>query len=101
MKVLIVDATTEAQAYCAKRIEAFNQSDMEMLDLKVKLVGEKEFLDRVHESDVLVLGSGLGERAISLARQAMSVVPWLHIVMFVTDEAYGGGAFRMAHSAGV
>ncbi|MCB0318559.1 MAG: hypothetical protein KDD56_07365, partial [Bdellovibrionales bacterium] len=62
MKLLIVDSTTEAQAFCAKRIEAFNQSDVEMLDLKVKLVGEREYLSRIHEADVLVIGSGVGER---------------------------------------
>lgn len=101
MKLLIVDATTEAQAFCAKRIEAFNQADMEMLDLKVKLVSDRDFSERVTEADVLVLGSGLGDRATALARQAMTIVPWLHIIMFVTDEAYGGGAFRAAHSVGV
>lgn len=101
MKLLILDATTEAQAFCAKRIEAFNQSDMEMLDLKVKLVSERDFAQRVHEADVLVIGSGVGERSTALARQAMSLVPWLHIIMFVSDEAYGGGAFRAAHSVGV
>lgn len=101
MKLLIFDRTTELQAFCAKRIESFNQSDMEMLDLKVKLVGERDYLDRLQEADVLVLGSGLGERATAFARQAMATVPWLHIIMFVTDEAYGGGAFRAAHSAGV
>ncbi len=101
MKLLIVDSNTEYQAICAKRIEAFNQSDIEMLDLKVKLVGEREFAERVQDADVLVLGSGLGERATAIARQAMSLVPWLHIIMFSTDEAYGGGAFRIAHSAGV
>ena len=101
MKLLIFDKSTELQAYCAKRIESFNQSDMEMLDLKVKLVAERDYMDRLQEADVLVLGSGLGERATAFARQAMSQVPWLHIIMFVTDEAYGGGAFRAAHSAGV
>lgn len=101
MKLLIFDRTTELQAFCAKRIEAFNPSDIEMLDLKVKLVGERDYLERLQEADVLVIGSGLGERATSIARQAMSIVPWLHIVMFVTDEAYGGGAFRAAHSAEV
>jgi len=101
MKLLIVDSSTESQAFCAKRIEAFNQSDVEMLDLKVKLVSDRDFGDRVPEADVLVLGSGLGDRAIAIARQAMSVVPWLHIIMFVTDESYGGGAFRAAHSVGV
>ena len=40
MKLLIVDNSKEAQAFCAKRIEAFNQSDMEMLDLKVKLAND-------------------------------------------------------------
>lgn len=101
MKLLIVDSSTEAQAICAKRVEAFSQSDKEMLDLKVKLVGERDFIERLTEADVLVLGSGLGERGTILARQAMTAVPWIHIVMFVTDEIYGGGAFRAAHSAGV
>ena len=84
MKLLIVDSSTESQAFCAKRIEAFNRSDMEMLDLKVKLVHERDFAERVSEADVLVLGSGLGERATAIARQAMSIVPWLHIIMLVS-----------------
>ncbi|RME59570.1 MAG: hypothetical protein D6780_04935 [Candidatus Dadabacteria bacterium] len=100
MKLLIVDVTTEAQAYCAKRIEAFNQSDIEMLDLKVKLVSDKHFLERVSDADVVVLGSGLGERAIAVARQITAAAPWVHIIMFVSDEAYGGRAFRVAYSAG-
>ena len=35
---------------------------MEMLDLKVKLVGEREAAERIAEADVLVLGAGLGDR---------------------------------------
>ncbi len=101
MKLLIVDSTTESQAFCAKRIEAFSQSDVEMLDLKVKLVSEREYSERVTEADVLVLGSGLDDRAIAIARSSMTIAPWLHIIMFVSDEAYGGGAFRQAHSVGV
>ncbi len=101
MKLLVVDNTKEAQAFCARRIEQFTQSDMEMLDLKVKLANERDSMDRINEADVLVIGSGLAERATNLARYAMGQVPWLHIIMFVTDEAYGGGAFRAAHSVGV
>ena len=101
MRLLILDITTEAQALCAKRVESFHPSDIESLDLDVRLVGENDFLQRVNDADVLVLGSGLGDRATALARQAVSMVPWLHIIMFVTDEAYGGGAFRAAHSVGV
>lgn len=101
MKLLIVDKTTEAQAICAKRIESFSRGDLEMLDLKVKLVNAKDFAERVADVDVIVIGSGLGDGAIALARQASSLAPWAQLVMFVSDSAYGGGAFRMAHSAGV
>ena len=101
MKLLILDSTTEYQAAIAKRIEEFNRNDIEMLDLRVKLVNEKEFNERVHEADVLVIGSGMGDKAVSIARQALGVAPWLHIILYVTDLAYGGGAFREAHSAGV
>ena len=101
MKLLIIDHSTEAQAFCAKRVESFNRSDMEMLDLKVKLVNEQDFAERVAEADVLVIGSGLGERAIAIARQAHVVAPWIQIVMFVNDSTYGGGVFRSAQSAGV
>ena len=101
MKLLIVDKTTEAQALCAKRIESFSRGDLEMLDLKVKLVSAKDFAERVADVDVIVIGSGLGEGAIAIARQASSLAPWAQLIMFVTESAYGGGAFRMAQSAGV
>ncbi len=101
MKLLILDATTELQAFCAKRIEQFTQTDMEMLDLKVKLVNERDYMDRVAEADVLVIGSGVGDRAAAIARSASTAVPWLHIIMFVSDELYGGVAFKAAHAAGV
>jgi MinD-like ATPase involved in chromosome partitioning or flagellar assembly len=101
MKVLIVDRTTETQAFCARKVESFSKSDKEMLDLKVRLVSEREVLDRVGEADVLIIGSGLSGEAVSIARQARTQASWLQIVMFVSDEEYGGGAFRSAHSVGV
>ncbi|NLF26132.1 MAG: AAA family ATPase [Deltaproteobacteria bacterium] len=101
MKLLILDINVDAQAFCAKRVEAFSRSDMEMLDLQVHLVNEQDYGDKLQEADVLVLGSGLGDRATAIARQSMATVPWLHIVMFVRDDAYGGGAFRSAHACGV
>ncbi len=101
MRLLIVDSTAEGQASCAKRVEAFNQSDVEMLDLRVKLVLDRDMGSHLQDADVLILGSGLGESAAQLAQQATTQMPWLHIIMFVTDEAYSGGAFRAAHAAGV
>lgn len=101
MKLLMLDVTTEGQAACAKRLEAFSEGDREMLDLQVQLVSDKNYLDKLEHADVLLIGSGTGELGQVIARQAMNQVPWLHIVMFVTDEAYHAGAFRAAHSAGV
>jgi cellulose biosynthesis protein BcsQ len=101
MKVLIVDRTTETQAFCAAKVESFSKADKEMLDLKVRLVTDKEVLDRVSEADVLIIGSGLSGEAVSIARQARAQAAWLQIIMFVSDQEYGGGAFRSAHSVGV
>lgn len=101
MKLLIVDRTAEGQAICARRIEAFNPSDVEMLDLRVKLVLDKDAMSQIGDAEVLVLGSGLGDDAPLIARNVRAQMPWLHVIMFVTEEAYSGGAFRAAHSAGV
>lgn len=101
MKLLIVDKTTEAQARCAKRIESFSRGDLEMLDLKVKLASDKDFAERAADAEVVVIGSGMGEAGIALAHQANSLNPRPQLIMFVSDDAYGGGAFRLAHSAGV
>ncbi len=101
MKALIVENTAEGQARCARRIQSFSQSDVEMLDLRIKLVSDREVLSHVDDAEVLILGSGLGEVGPQLARTVLANSPWLHVVMYVTDEAYSGGAFRQAHSAGV
>lgn len=101
MKILIVDITAEAQTFCYKRLEAFSLADKETLDLQVRLSNEHDAMQHVSEADVLVLGSGLEHSAILLAKQAMAAVPWLHVIMFVSDEMYGGGAFRAAQSVGV
>lgn len=101
MRLLIVEKTAEGQSNCARRIEAFNQSDIEMLDLRVKLVLDTEFEAQLKDADVLLLGSGLGADAVGIAKTALARAPWLHLVMFVTEEAYSGGAFRAARSAGV
>ncbi len=101
MRVLIVDKNTESQALCARKIETFAKADTEMLDLKIRLVNDKEVMDRISEADVMIIGSGLASEGISIARTARQAAAWLQIIMFVTDEEYGGGAFRSAHAVGV
>ena len=63
MKLLILDVSTEGQAFCAKRLESFSENDREMLDLQVHLVSEKNLDEKLEQTDVLVMGSGLGEKA--------------------------------------
>ena len=101
MRLLIVDKTAEGQSVCAKRIEAFSQSDIELLDLRVKLVLDKDFQAQLGDADVMILGSGLGEAAPQIARTALAQQPWLHIIMYIPQGAYSGGVFRAAHGAGV
>ena len=101
MKLLIIDVSTEAQAKCAKKIEPFNRSDVEMLDLKIKLANEQTYKDILEGADVAILGAGLGESAIVVAREIASVCPWMNIIMFVKESLYGGSSFRSAHSVGV
>jgi cellulose biosynthesis protein BcsQ len=101
MRVLIVDKSTESQALCARKVEAFSKADTEMLDLKIRLVNEKEVMERLTEADVMIIGSGLAAEGVSIARSARKEAGWLQIIMFVSDEEYGGGAFRSAHSVGV
>lgn len=101
MKALIVESTAEGQARCARRIQAFSQSDVEMLDLRIKLVAESDVLNHIQDAEVLILGSGLGEEAAKISRAANSACPWINIIMYVTAESYSGGAFRLAQSAGV
>lgn len=101
MKLLIIDTSTEAQARCAKKIEPFNRSDVEMLDLKIKLANEKTYKDILSGADVAIIGAELGESAIVIAREIANLCPWMNIIMFVKDALYGGSAFRSAHSVGV
>ncbi len=101
MKALIVENSAEGQARCARRIQAFSQSDVEMLDLRIKLVSEQEVYQHLEDADVLILGSGLGDLAAQIARKTTAQSPWLSIIMYVSSEAYSGGAFRIANSAGV
>lgn len=101
MKALIVENSAEGQARCARRIQSFSQSDVEMLDLRIKLVSEKEVLASLDDADVLILGSGLGDQAPQISRAALASSGNIATIMYVTEEAYSGGAFRSAHSAGV
>jgi cellulose biosynthesis protein BcsQ len=101
MRLLLIDVSTEEQARCARRIEAFSQGDIETLNLRVQLCAEHDYEDRLEAADVVVLGAGLGDRGVPLARAILLQQSWLQVIMYVSDDQYSGGAFRAAHAAGV
>lgn len=101
MKLLIIEKTVEGQTVCAKRIENFNRSDVEILDLRTKLVLERDYKPQIRDAEVVLLGSGLGiDIAIQITRYIHSEAPWIYIILYVDDKSYSGGAFRSAYDAG-
>jgi len=100
MKILIVDSSTEGQTRYAEKINSLSDGDLETYDIEIMLASDKEYEERLTDTDVLILGSGLGEAASSIAVKSQSVAPWVQIIMYVSGTAYSAGAFRMAHSLG-
>lgn len=100
MRVLVVDETTESQAFLAGRINLIDKSDLEALDIDLRLAGTDTYLERISNTDVLLLGPAFEANAKLIASKARSRVPDLHVVMFVSDREYSSGVFRLAHQAG-
>jgi Flp pilus assembly CpaE family ATPase len=100
MRVLIVENTSAGQATTARRLESIDRVDKDTLDLSIGLADEESALERLTTCDVLLLGASLGARAVQMARQAKAGNARLNILMFVSDDAYIGGAFRNAISHG-
>ncbi|MDR2337900.1 MAG: AAA family ATPase [Deltaproteobacteria bacterium] len=101
MKVLIIDRTIEGQAEYIKKIEAFNRSDIEVLDLRPKLALERDYQSKIRDSEVVILGAGLKEAALNIVRTIRAEAPWLYVVMYVAPEVYSSSAVRVAYDAGV
>lgn len=101
MKVLVVDRTVEGQASLAKKFQNFDQSEIESLDLGVKLSDVESLPTRLEGADVLVLGSELGDEAREIARTVKRDYPNISIIHFVSSTSYSSGAFRAAQLAKV
>ena len=100
MKLLIIENSIEGQTNCVKRIESFNRSDVEVLDLRTKLVLDRDYKSQIGDAEVVLLGSGLADSALQITRHIRSETPWVYVLIYVTDQAYSGGAFRAAYDAG-
>lgn len=96
MRILVVDKSAEHQTSLARMIEAFDPVDRDSLDLVVSLSSEKDFIGRLSQADILILGAGLEDSAHVLAKQAKDMLPSVEIIMFVSERSYSSGSFRAA-----
>jgi cellulose biosynthesis protein BcsQ len=100
LKILVVDQTAEGQSRVANHLKGFDPQDLESLDVNLSLAGKSEYLDRIGDAEVLILGSGLGANAQGMARHVKELRPKLQIIIIATDEEYAAGAFRATRLAG-
>ena len=101
MKILIVDNATEHLAYYSDLIGQFSTRWVESLNLRIKLAGYTNYAERLAESDIVILGSSLGDRALVISRQIKASYPWIQILSFVPEREYLRGEFHAAMSNGV
>ena len=89
----------ESQVQVARLFDALSQSDRDMMDIRISLAGEKNYLDRILESDVLLVGPGLVGRSQEISHLAKNINPDIELILFVADEEYSAHAFREALNA--
>ena len=101
MQLLILDINTELQANYAFRIQKFPPSELETMDISLTLAGDQDYQEHLESSDVIVLGSGLKEKAFTMARDIARIKPSAIMIMFVAEASYSQRAIRNAHFVGV
>lgn len=101
MNLLIIDKDIESQKRVADRIKCFERSDVEMMDIRVKLSSDSDYISAVIKADVLIIGPCVGPDGPNIIRSALLSKADLHVIMFTSEKFYSGGSFREAHSAGV
>lgn len=101
MKILISDKSTASQSSIASKIHSMNSSDLEALNIEIKLAQPPQIIDKLSEVDLLILGPQLGEEAQKIATEMRLVNPGLHTILFVTGRSYRAGAYRFARNSSV
>lgn len=101
MNILIIDQTSEEQAKIAKMIESFDLTDREALDIQVSLASSENYTSKLAQSEIVIIGPGLGESATAIARHAKEISHACEVIMFVSEQWYSAELFRHAHIAKV
>jgi len=101
MRILIVDQSTEGQARMAERIRSLQASSSVSFDFELRLSHPGSMRAKLGDSDLVLIGSEVGEAATTLAAQTKSLYADLPVLIFVDPREYSSGAFQVAYSSGV
>lgn len=101
MNILVVDQTAEGQTKIARMIESFDPTDRDTLDIQMSLASPQNCKPKFSQSDILILGAGLGDDAHQIARQAKEDCDSIEIIIFSPEHGYSSESFRLAQSARV
>ena len=101
MKLLIIEKNVERQGDYTRRIKSFDRRDIEMFDLQVSLATELDATDQIVGMDVVILGAGLGEATLNLARKLHTLNPKARMIWFAGESMYSAGFFRQAYAVGI
>lgn len=97
MNILVIEQTSEGQTNLVKMIDSFDSTDHDTLDIQVSLATPQNYLSKIQQAEVVILGAGLKEEALLIAKQVKEISPLIEIIMFVSDKLYSSEAFRLAH----
>lgn len=101
MKILIIDSNSTNQARYAERLYSLPSQDVETLDLHIMLLEPDTYHEHLDIMDLVVLGSGLGDSAISIAKNIKERDADKNIILFVDRDKYNGPLIRKAQYVGV
>ena len=101
MKLIVIETGAENHSEYTQRINSFDRREIELFNLEVSLATDVDYEEEISSQDVVVLGAGLKERAVQIARRCLAINPKLRIIMFADETHYSTGAFRTAHAAGI
>lgn len=104
MNVLFVDSTTEKQAFYGTKFSSVQESHFTSCELHLRLASPEEYSTKLADSNLLILGSGLKDKAVGIALQVKQLYPEIEILLFLaehTGDSFEYSAFENALAAGV
>jgi len=102
MKILVIDTSSENQAFLASKITNFSEYDIDTLGIDVSLYYPEDLSSiLVSSADVVIYGSGLEEKVFNLAKKVSSYNIDIEQIIFTAEEDYNSRNIRLAQYSGV